>query len=58
MTNEQIMKEAQKRYEKWGAGAVYDYANHMKWEDWSVCEQCGATTPTINNSCMVCGTKK
>jgi len=58
MTNKQTIEEAKKRYAKWGASAVYDFASHIEWRDWGVCEQCDETTPTIDEVCMVCGTFK
>jgi len=56
--NKTIFKEAEKRYNKWGASAVYDYAHSINIKHWSICTQCNECTPSINKTCLICGSKK
>lgn len=42
-------------YEKIGSTAVYDYARKNKLTDYRLCDGCEASTPTYENSCLVCG---
>ena len=58
MNEEKIYEKAYKLYEKFGASAVYDYANELGL-DYNYCEPCEAETPTIEECiCLVCGSEQ
>ena len=48
-------KKAEKIYEN--GGDVYDYANKIGIDEWSICKACDAETPDCeDDACLVCGT--
>lgn len=48
-------KACRKLYEDIGPSAVYNYANKHKLRDYRFCKSCAVHTPTLNHSCLVCG---
>lgn len=40
---------------RFGPSAVYNYANENGITDWRNCPNCNASTPVVDNSCLVCG---
>lgn len=57
-TNKQYEK-AVKLYSDGGASDVYDYANKLGINEWSICVLCDVQTPDCEDgACLVCGSNK
>lgn len=50
-----IEAEAYKIYEKHGYTGVFRFAEKLGFCKYLYCEPCEDTTPTISDSCLVCG---
>jgi hypothetical protein len=66
MTKKEIKTIRETAYEKYcavGPSAVYDYANTIEGIEYDYCEQCDASTPTLEDGeglceCLLCGSGK